>query len=76
LVTDLTPVKNLKLTYLDCTRTRVTDLTPLKGIPLKSLWCDFKPERDIEILRSFQTLETINGKPAADFWKDVDAKKP
>jgi len=44
-------------------------------MPLKLLWCEFKPERDTEILRSIKTLETINGKPAAKFWKEVDAKK-
>ena len=59
-----------------CTNAQVADLSPLKGMPLKLLTCDFKPERDAEILRSIKTLETINGKPAEEFWKDVDAKKP
>ena len=45
-------------------------------MPLKDLRCDFKPERDAEILRSIKTLETINDKPAEEFWKEVDAKKP
>jgi hypothetical protein len=36
---------------------------------------DFKPERDPEILRSIKTLATINGKPAKEFWKEVDAGK-
>jgi hypothetical protein len=31
---------------------------------------------DTEILRSIKTLEKINNKPAAEFWKEVDAKKP
>jgi len=43
-------------------------------MPLKELWCDFQPERDAEILRSIKTLETINGKPAAEFWKEVEKK--
>jgi hypothetical protein len=43
-------------------------------MPLNVLGCDFKPERDKEILRSIKTLESINGKPAADFWREVDAK--
>ena len=30
---------------------------------------------DAAILRSIKTLKTINGKPAAEFWKAVDAKK-
>ena len=35
--------------------------------------CDFKFERDAEILRSIKTLETINEKPAAQFWKEAEA---
>jgi hypothetical protein len=34
--------------------------------------CDFQPARDAVILRSIKTLETINGKPAAELWKEVD----
>lgn len=74
LLTDLSPLKNTKLTYVGCTLTSITDLSPLRGIPLKRINCDFKPERDAEILRSIMTLENINEKPAADFWKDVDAQ--
>jgi serine/threonine protein kinase/Leucine-rich repeat (LRR) protein len=73
LVYDLSPLKDMKLTVLKCDHTPVTDLSPLKGMPLKELSCDFEPVRDSDILRSIKTLETINGKPAADFWKDVDA---
>ena len=36
---------------------------------------DFKPERDAEILRSIKTLETINDKPAAEFWKEVEEQQ-
>jgi hypothetical protein len=43
-------------------------------VPLKSLTCDFKAERDGPVLRAIRTLETINDKPAAQFWKEVDAK--
>lgn len=53
---------------------KVTDLALLKGTPLKELPCDFQPERDAEILRSIKTLETINGKPAAEFWKSNEKK--
>jgi hypothetical protein len=34
----------------------------------------FWRERDADILRSIKTLETINGKAAAAFWKEVDQK--
>jgi hypothetical protein len=48
----------------------------LKGIPLKEIWCDFKADRDAAVLGSIKTLETINGKPAAEFWKAIDAGEP
>jgi Leucine-rich repeat (LRR) protein len=79
-VSDLSSVKGMKLIHLDCSGTKVSDLSPLKGMPLKTLNLNFKPERDTELLRSIKTLETINGKPAAEFWKEVEeqqnGKKP
>jgi len=52
----------------------VSDLSVLKDMPLKELFCDFKPERDADLLRSIKTLATINYQSAAEFWKEVDAK--
>jgi hypothetical protein len=75
-VDDLTPLKDMKLTHLSCDHTKVTDLSLLRGMPLKDLRCDFKPQRDAEILRSIKTLVTINGKPAKEVLKEVDARKP
>jgi hypothetical protein len=43
-------------------------------MPLTHLWLTFQPERDAEIVRSLKTLEIINSKPAAEFWKEVDGK--
>jgi len=40
---------------------------------LRVLNCDFKPERDSAILRPIKTLERINERLAAEFWKGVDA---
>ena len=74
-VSDLSPLKDMKLTELSCEGASVTDLSPLKGLPLKELDCDFKPERDADILRSIKTLEKINDKPAAEFWKKVEANQ-
>lgn len=45
-------------------------------MPLAELTLTFRPERDTELLRSIKTLETINGKAAAEFWKVVDEKQP
>jgi eukaryotic-like serine/threonine-protein kinase len=75
-VADLSPLKGMPLTNLQLDFTKVSDLSPLKDMPLKELRCDFKPERDADILRSIKTLETINGKPAAEFWNNVNSKKP
>jgi Leucine-rich repeat (LRR) protein len=80
LLTNLSPLRGMPLTHLHCPLMKVTDFSPLKGLYLKELSFDFKPERDTEILRSIKTLETINDKPAAEFWKEVEetqkAKKP
>ena len=65
----LSALAGLPLTYLRCDQTKVTDLSPILNMPLKELRCDFKPERDAAILKTIKTLETINGKPVAEFWK-------
>jgi hypothetical protein len=73
-VTDLSPLKGMRLKQVGLTDSQVTDLSPLKGMPLTHLWLTFRPERDAEIVRSFTTLQMINDKPAAEFWKEVDGK--
>jgi serine/threonine protein kinase len=75
LVSDLSPLRGMALEIFNCNHTQVADLSPLRGMPLKDLNCTFRPERDGVILRSIKTLKRINGKPAAEFWKDVDGKK-
>ena len=72
-VSDLSPLKGMPLEKLECDNSVVTDLSPLKDLPLKNLNCDFQPDRDAKVLRAIKTLQTINGKKAADFWKEVDA---
>jgi Leucine-rich repeat (LRR) protein len=74
-VSDLTPLKEMKLTGLQCGSTKIADLSPLSGMPLTGIICDFKPDRDTDILRSIKTLETINQKPVAEFWKEIDTRK-
>jgi hypothetical protein len=73
-VTDLTPLRGMPLQDLGSVGTAVSDLSPLKGMPLKEISCNFQRERDAKFLRSFTTLEKINGKSAAEFWKEVDDK--
>ncbi len=68
-VADLSPVKRLPMRRLWVAGTRVTDLTPLQKLPLQELWCDAGPARKAVFLRAVKSLKTINGKPAARFWK-------
>jgi Leucine-rich repeat (LRR) protein len=75
-VSDLSPLEGMRLTFLAVggspVSDRISDLSPVKGMPLTKLWLTFRPERDAEIVRSLTTLQFINDKPAADFWKEVD----
>jgi Leucine-rich repeat (LRR) protein len=76
-VSDLSPLEGMPLTSLWFYDTKVSDLSPLRTMKqLKELRCVFNPERDAAILRSITTLEWINDKPAKEFWKEVDEKKP
>src|SRR5262249_28005710 len=52
----------------------LTDLSPLRGMKLKELSVEIEPQRNAFVLRSIKTLEEINGRPAAEFWKSVDPK--
>ncbi|MDA0833414.1 MAG: SUMF1/EgtB/PvdO family nonheme iron enzyme [Planctomycetota bacterium] len=72
---DLSPLEGMPLELLDIRDSSVTDLSPLEGLPLKALMLDFKPDRDTGLLRSIKTLKTINDKPAAEFWKEVEAQQ-
>jgi tRNA A-37 threonylcarbamoyl transferase component Bud32 len=72
-VSDLSPLRGMALIEVGLDGVPAEDLSPLDGMPLKSIRCDFRPERDTELLRSLRDLETINGRPAAEFWEDVPA---
>ena len=70
------------VTGLDIPSPLVQDLTPLKALTgLRSLTCrstlgyDNRAESDAALLHSLKALETINGKPVAEFWKDVETKQ-
>ncbi len=70
------------ITALELPSPLVQDLTPLLALPgLRSLTCRTtlgygnKAESDAAVLRSLKSLETINGKPVAEFWKNVNARQ-
>ena len=69
------------LTSLEMPSPLMQDLTPLRALPgLKAftgrgtLGYDNQAARDAAVLRSLKTLETINGKSVAQFWKDAEAR--
>ncbi len=74
LVRDLSSLQGVPLLLLAYQGLHVTDISPIRNLPLRSVYLDFKPERDTELLRSIKTLEGINDKPVAEFWKDVEGK--
>ncbi|HKB40334.1 MAG TPA: serine/threonine-protein kinase, partial [Gemmataceae bacterium] len=72
-VKDLSPLKDMPLSWLWLEGTPVSDLSPLRGMPLKHLSLDYRADFE-EVLRSLTTLEKINGKSPAEFWKEMDSK--
>ena len=75
-VSDLAPAaaaRRLRIVW--CREAKVIDLSPLAGSPVQDLTCDFVPGRDEAALRGLRYLNAVNGKRAADFWKEVEAKK-
>jgi Leucine-rich repeat (LRR) protein len=73
-VTDLSPLRGMALKELNLTGSSVTDLTPIREMPLTVLRLTYRPEQDAEIVRPLKSLQIINDKPAAEFWKEVDGK--
>jgi hypothetical protein len=65
----------MPLRFLKVTGSKLVDCSPLRGMPLRELHMDFQWGRDEELLRSFPNLEKINDKPAAEFWKEVEAQR-
>jgi Leucine-rich repeat (LRR) protein len=73
-IEDVSPLKDTRLAHLFCNGTRVSDLSPLQNLPLRVLRCDLAAARQsAKALQSIQTIEQINGVPAADFWKNPKA---
>jgi Leucine-rich repeat (LRR) protein len=73
-VADLSPLRGLPLAILSCKACPVSDLASVAGLPLEEIELDFNPWRgDREALAAVKALRTINGQPAAEFWKPFDA---
>ena len=74
-ISDLSPLIGLPLSVLNVSKSPVSTFSALRHLPLTYLKLDFKPERDADILRSIKTLQIINDKPSAEFWKEVEGKR-
>jgi serine/threonine protein kinase len=57
---DLSPLRGLKLTHLDCRNNRIDDLSPLCDLPLTDLWCDLDLGRDRASLSAVRSLKHVN----------------
>jgi Leucine-rich repeat (LRR) protein len=75
-VTDLSPLRGMPLEYVGFYARPIEDLAPLADSPLVEIYCSpplaSRPE-NVKVLKSIPTLKTINGLPAAEFWKKVEA---
>jgi Leucine-rich repeat (LRR) protein len=74
LVDDLSPIKGSGIGHLFVKNARLKDYAPLAGMRIHELDGEFVPARDTEVLRSIQELRKINGKPAAEFWREFQPK--
>ncbi len=66
-VTDLTPLASAPLDFLGTSGSPITDYSPLKGSKLNELSLDYVAARDEAVLRSMRGLQSVNGRPAAEF---------
>jgi hypothetical protein len=74
-VREFTVLAGMPLIALYFDKTDVRDLSALSGLPLQILnWreYDYLRAEHRQIVQSIKTLEVINSRPAADFWRSVE----
>ncbi len=66
-LSDLSPLRGLKLTFLNCSFSLVSDLSPLAGMPLVELWCNQTPVSSLSALKGMPlTRLHIQETPVSD----------
>jgi hypothetical protein len=79
-ITDLAALQGKPLIELWCDHTGVRDLTPLQGMPLRTLRVEEEQLRsspaNLETLRGLAQLQSLNRRPAADFFKQFGPAEP
>jgi serine/threonine protein kinase len=67
ILSDLVPLRGMRLTKLNCAGTKVLDLSPLKGMPLTVLDCHATPVSDLSPLKGMPITELlVNGTMISD----------
>lgn len=59
ILSDLSPLQGIPLTYLYCANTPVSDLSPLQGMPLTVLQCYTTPVSDLSPLADCKRLPAL-----------------
>jgi hypothetical protein len=70
-VQNLAPLQGTPLVYLRCEDAPIASFSPLLHCPIREISCS--ATADLSPLRAIKTLERINGLPATEFWKKVEA---
>jgi len=74
-ITSLEPLRGAPLENLSYEAAPVTNVTVLAGMPLTHVTMTYEAERDGAVLRGIQSLERINGKPVAEFWREQTSSR-
>lgn len=64
-VSDLSPLRGMRLTLLHCDNTSVSDLSPLEGMPLAIQWCGAAQVSDLSPLKGMPLTE-LSGSASLD----------
>ncbi len=72
-VKDLSPLRGMPLETLRMDKClELRDLSPLAGLPLREVFLPPQSTDGLAVLRQMATLQTIDGQPAALFWRKRD----
>lgn len=69
------PVAGMGVKVVNMESASGVSLATFQGMPLERVQFSFERHRDLPLLRSFTTLQQINGKPAAEFLAAADLRE-
>jgi serine/threonine protein kinase/formylglycine-generating enzyme required for sulfatase activity len=71
LVADISPIRSAKLTEFAGDTSRITDISVLQGMPITRFFCDAIGQREVDLLRGFESLQIINYVLATNVLKEL-----